>query len=195
MRGTQLAVVDDLKRAEEARNQRRYADASQIYLEVLDKLGPDPDVMWGLAQTEFALSVVSPQPDDAHGHAAIEWIEQALAIKPNKPEYYAELGQMLEQVGAPDYRAAAEAYRHAIELEPNYVPALDNLAGLYGVPEDVVPLEEALPCSERVTRIFPTRSRWLQLSRLLKEAGRLDEAHTALKNSLLQMYDTTAQVY
>lgn len=188
-------MVSYLELAAKARDQGCYGEASRIYLELLDKFGLDPDIMWGLAQTEFALCLVSPDSEDTHGRIAIQWMERALAIRSDRADYYYTLGSMLEHVGAPAYEAAASAYRHAIELEPNYVLALSALAMLYGVPEDVVPLGEALACCERATHANPTRSLWLVLARLYKRAGRQEDSDRALKKGLLERYDTSPQTY
>jgi len=184
-----------LKQAAEARDKRDYAEACRVYNEILNTFGPDPDVMWGLAQAEFALSLVAPDAEDTHGHNAIYWIKQALALRSDRPEYYFTLGDMLEHVGAPNYEDAAHAYRRAIELEPFYAPALSRLAMLYGVPEDVVPLEEAIACCERALRIAPTRSRWSVLARLYSYAGREDDSRRAYINSLLETCEVGTILY
>ncbi len=181
--------IERLKQAAEARDKRQYAEACRIYQEILDAFGPDPDVMWGLAQAEFALSIVSPDSEDAHGYNAIRWIERALALKSDRPEYHYTLADMLEHVGATNYEAAACAYRRAIELEPFHAPALSRLAMLYGVPEDVVTLEEAISCCETALRINPTRSLWAVLARLYHYAGRQDDSQHAFINSLLERED------
>ncbi len=184
-----------LKQAAEARDKRDYAEACRVYNEILNTFGPDPDVMWGLAQAEFALSLGAPDVEDTHGHNAIHWLEQALALRPDRPDYYYALGDMLEHVGAPNYEAAAYAYRRAIELEPFYAPALSRLAMLYGVPEDVVPLKEALACCERALRVAPTRSLWIVLTRLYSHAGREDDSRRAFINSLLEIHEDGPVLY
>jgi tetratricopeptide (TPR) repeat protein len=175
-----------LEQAEQAFRERRYADAIRLYEEGLSTFGDDPDLMWGLAQVEFTLSLEFPDAEDTHGHRAIHWLKEAIRIAPERPEYYFDLGDMLEHVTI-DYEAAAQAYREALRLEPLYVPALMQLAALYGVPEDVVSLEEALSCCEKAVRLFPTRSLWLELERLYRYAGREADAQRATMNRLLTL--------
>lgn len=189
---TKGAVDEKIKlliQASKAHDKRDYTEACRLYNEILDTFGLDPDVMWGLAQAEFALSIVTPEIGDMHGHNAIHWIKQALALKPDRPEYYYALGDMLEHVGAPNYEAAVRAYRRAIDLEPFYAPALSRLAMLYGVPEDVVTLEEAISCCERALRVMPTRSLWIVLARLYSYAGDEDNSRRALISSLLERHE------
>lgn len=184
-----------IEQATEAFTQRRYADAREMYLKALDQFGRDPDLIWGLAQVEFALSIVSPNAEDTCGHNAIRWMREAIQIAPERPEYYYTLGDMLEHGMVPDYEAAAQVYRQALRLEPLYVPALSRLAMLYGVPEDVVPLEEALSCCEKAVRIAPTRSLWTLLARLYRYAGREADARHAIVNSLLERNEVVIPPY
>jgi hypothetical protein len=58
---------------------------------------------------------------------------------------------------------------------------------LYGVPDDVVALEEALSCCEQAARLFPTRSRWIELARLYRNAGREADAQRATMHRLLAL--------
>jgi len=164
-----------LEQAEQAFRERRYADAIRLYEEGLRTFGDDPGLMWGLAQAEFTFSLWVPDPENIHGHRAIHWLKEAIRIAPERPEFYFNLGEMLEHVTI-DCEAAAQAYREALRLEPLYLPALDGLAMLYGVPEDVVSLEEAISCCEKAVRLFPTRSFWGRLARLYRYAGREADA-------------------
>jgi tetratricopeptide (TPR) repeat protein len=175
-----------LEQAEQAFREQRYTDAISLYEKGLNTFGDDPDLMWGLAQAEFTLSLEVPDAEDIHGHRAIHWLKEAIQIAPERPEYYFALGDMLEHVTI-DYEAAAQAYRESLRLEPLYIPALTRLAMLYGVPEDVVPLEEALSCCEKAVRLFPTRSLWLELERLYRYVGRETDAQHATINRLLTL--------
>lgn len=184
-----MEITDALTRAAAARSQRRYAEAIQIY-EGLLHVDLDPDIMWALAETEFALSVAAPDPEDTHGLEAIRRMEAAIGLRSDCADYFYALGDMLEHVMAPAYEAAADAYRRAVEIEPCHVPALSGLAMLYGVPEGVVSLKEALSCCQRATRIHPTRSLWLTLARLYEADRRPQDSLAARKKSLLEMRES-----
>lgn len=184
-----------LTRAATARDRREYVEASRLYEQILEAFGPDPDVMRALADSEFSQYLVS-RGESGHGRAALHWIRRAIELRPDRPAYHYELGSMLEHgVDAPDYIAAAEAYREATELEPYFEPALGNLALLHGVPETPVPLEEAISCCERALCVRPSRSLWKVMARLYREAGRDRESDEAHVESLLERYDETAIQY
>lgn len=189
------AKIDLLREAAKARTERRYADACKIYGQVLEAFGPDADVMWGVAQSEFALSIVSPDAEDTHGYVALHWVERAIALNPRRADYHYALGDMLEHVGAPNYEAAARAYRQALQIQPCFAPALSRLAMLYEVPEHVVPLEEAISCCERALQVEPTRSLWLVLADLYRYAGRSDDSLHAETNSLLERREIGPMFY
>lgn len=190
-----MNAIQDLGRAAEARDKRNYDEALRIYTALLARSGPDPMLMWATAQIEFALSVVSPDPDDIHGARAVEWITRAIGLDPDKPEYYDALCRISQGTAPPDYERAAWAARRALQIEPNYVPALDNLAWLYGVPENVVPLHEAISCAEHSVRISPAQTRWAALARLYEKAGRTLDQERALTQNLLEWQNTSQQVF
>ncbi len=167
-----------LREAGKCRDERRYAEAHRLYLRHLRDHGFTSDVLEALAQVEFSMSIVSPDAENTHGRTALEWIAQAIALKPNEPEYHFLRGTLLEHVLL-DYQAAADAYRRALELEPLLIPALDGLAALCGVPEDVVSLEEGISCCKQAVRMSPTRSRWLRLAQLYAWAGRQVDSEQA----------------
>ncbi|MGB8648998.1 MAG: hypothetical protein WCF84_27425 [Anaerolineae bacterium] len=181
--------IELFRQATELRNQRRYVEVREIYQRILAAFGPDSAVMVALAWAEYAISVVSEGVDEIHGRNAIRWVEQAIASRPDQADYYYTWGILLEHVGVPNYAAAARAYRRAVELEPYHVPALSMMATLCGVPEDVVPVEEAILCGERAVRAEPTRSRWIVLSRLYRFAGCLEDSERALINGLLEVHE------
>ena len=187
--------ISVMKQAAQAFSQRRYADARDIYAKAIESFGQDSDLIYGLAQVEFALSIVTTDVGDTGGHTAVRRMRQAIQLAPTRPEYYCALGDMLEHVGAPDYEAAAQAYRCAIELEPSYTPALARLAMLHGVPEDVVSLDEALHCCEKATRIAPTRSLWMVMARLYGYTGREADTQRAIINSLLERNEVVSPPY
>jgi tetratricopeptide (TPR) repeat protein len=165
-----------------------------LYLHHLRDHGLTPDILAALAQVEFSMSIVSPDAEDTHGRKALEWINQAIALEPNVSEYHFLYGQLLEHVLL-DYQAAADAYRRALQLEPLFIPALDGLAALCGVPEDVVSLEEGISCYEQAVRMSPTRSRWLRLGQLYTWAGRQADGEQALSRGLTAALETAITRY
>lgn len=187
--------IELLKKAAEVRDQKGYAQAYDILRKVLELFGPDPDVMISLAHMEDALGLLQPDPKQTHGHNAIEWAQQAIAIRPSEASYHFTLGALFQVAVVPDYEAAAKAFRQAIELEPWHAPALGSLAALYGVPDNVVPLAEAISCCEKVLRVESTRSHWLLLSRLYGYTGRAEDSERALIKGLTEVHEVPSIHY
>ncbi|MGB3059171.1 MAG: hypothetical protein WBE17_05480 [Anaerolineae bacterium] len=181
--------IELLREAGKCRDERRYTEANRLYLQHLEIHGLASDILEALAQVEFSMSIVSPDAENTHGRKAIEWISQAITLRPNEPEYLFLYGVLLEHALL-DYQAAADAYRHALRSEPLFVPALDRLAALCGVPEDVVSLEEGILCCEQAIRISPTRSGWLRLGQLYEWAGREADGEQAAVRGLTAALET-----
>lgn len=62
---------------------------------------------------------------EQHFDAAIEDVRKAIAIEPSRPEAFNLLGALLEIQG--DALEAERHYRAALELDPTYKPARENL--------------------------------------------------------------------
>jgi tetratricopeptide (TPR) repeat protein len=77
--------------------------------------------------------------------------------------------------------AALDHYARAISLKPDYAGARTNLALVkaeVGALDEAVALIEAIPAGER------TAAAWRGLAMVLRQAGRLDEAHAAIRRAL-----------
>ncbi len=190
-----MKKTDRLILAANAFSERNYKVASQLLREELDVRGNRAEILWWLAQTEFAISITEPTANDEAGQKAILLIKQAISLKPDEAKYYYCLGDMYTHVAPPDYNNATDAYRRALEFAPNFYPALGALAMLYGVPENVVSLSEAITFCEQALSINPSKSLWLTLSRLYEQAGKERDAYWAQLNSKFELYDDTAVVY
>jgi tetratricopeptide (TPR) repeat protein len=191
-----MSVRDELlQRAARARDAKEYELARQAYCDILHQDPDDPDAMWAIAHVEYAISTIQPDADDSHGCAAIEWMRKALAHKGDVPSYHWSLGMLLEVVAPPDYGGAAAAYRAALALAPDYLPALASLAFLYPVPDRVVSLAEATGCCERALQICPTRSLWSMLAELYAYAGRAAESRDASEKATYWPIELRATLY
>ena len=96
---------------------------------------------------------------------------------------------MYTHVVPPDYINATSAYRKSLEFAPNFYPALGALAMLYGVPENVISLSEAISFCEKALSINPSKSLWLTLSRLYEISNKESCAYNAQLNSKFELYD------
>jgi len=186
---------DRLLLAANAFSRRNYRVAAQLLREELDVSEKKADILWWLAKAEFAISIIAPTANDESGHEAIMHIKQAIAIKSDDARYYYCLGDMYTHVAPPDYINAAVAFRKALKFTPSFYPALSALASLYGVPENVVSLPEAIVFCKKALSINPTRSLWLTLARLYEYAGEDYHAYEARLNSKFEWHDTAVMKY
>lgn len=105
--------------------------------------------------------------------------EEALRLGIERPhEVYSNLGVLWSEMHRPE--KAAEMYERALELEPNYLPALFNLGGLR---EEAGDRERSHELYRRILQIEPGHSG--ALSRLV-HAGRVTRADDPLLGELEQ---------
>lgn len=187
--------ADKLILAANAFSARNYRAASRLLREELNVRGNEAEILWWLAQTEFAVSITEPTTNDESGQEAIFLIKQAISLQPNDARYYYSLGDMYTHVVPPDYINATSAYRKSLEFAPNFYPALGALAMLYGVPENVISLSEAISFCEKALSINPSKSLWLTLSRLYEISNKESCAYNAQLNSKFELYDNTSIQY
>ena len=182
-------VTDRIYRASIARDAREYGDALALYQDALRIGGLQADILQACAMTSFALSVVQPTPADERGQEAIGYLERALRAEPTRADFHSELGTLYRLVAVPDHSRAAALHRQALILEPCHWDSLFALAMLFGAPENVVSLDEAIAFAERAAAIRPTKSVWIRLSQLYAHAGRAKDALAAQRKSMLAWLD------
>lgn len=105
-----------LETAMENHRSGRLGEAEAIYREILAAYPDHPDAL-------HLLGVVSYQRSDPE--TAIDLISKALSINNASPEYACNLGNAFRMKG--DHLQAAEYYRQAIKLKPDYAEAYNNL--------------------------------------------------------------------
>lgn len=123
--------------------------------------GPAEELLPAMAQLAHQSNVAGGVPR----------LQKALAAHtPQHPYYYLMLAQA--QKGT----EALAAYRQALAIDPNYLPALRN----YGVAQGVAGVETL----EKATKLHPGDSlTWLELARLYRQARRGSDADTAARRS------------
>jgi len=165
-----------LAKANQLRHQEDYQAAIAVYLEAVNRFGESAELLSTIANCYFALDLGNPPGADEN--LAVAWMEKAVALVPDSGPYRANLAQFYA-LGVLDYETAAQQYRIAIELAPTLTMALAGAASLYGVPENVVSLEEAIGWLERVAQLDPSDPNChFRLGQLYFEAGRLTEGKT-----------------
>lgn len=124
-----------------------------------------------LASSEFVLEAanlaLNPKVSLAHPDSkalALLWLESSLSLEPGRTKLQFQRGVILEALC--DEQAAVDSYRRAIEADPDFLPALTNLALLYA------DLGHEGPCREMVARSIAiewNRGRRVALQQLLEQ--------------------------
>ncbi len=169
------AGVELLLQANQERRQARYLTALDLYLESIKLLGDNARILAAIASCYYAMCF-SQSGDQGACLSAVQWTERAIALEPDNALLYADLGEYCE-LATLDYEKAAWAFRRAIELEPCRVRPYLGASSLYGVPEGVVSLQEAICWLERVVELLPNDPVWhILLAERYAEAGRVSDA-------------------
>ena len=165
------------------RQKREYGSALDIYIYTLDHFGETDLLDQTIAHCYFEIGLY--ERDESSFQYAIQWIKKAVTLTPNKSQFYADLGQFYA-LGTLEYQAAVNEYKIALEIDPNNERALVGGAALYGVPEAVVSLNEAIDWLIRAVNINPADSNYhFRLGALYYEADRLPEAENEFSKALL----------
>ncbi len=171
--------------ANELRSRKDYEGAITLYTRCIKLFGDSADLLGVVAECYFALAF---SPTDQTGRSfreAILWMEKAVELAPTDARLHAHLAQYY-QLGVPDPEKAAPEYRKAIELDPDLTGALVGAASLYGVPEEVVALDEAIGWLERVVQLDPDDpNHHYRLGKLYREAGHSSDAEKEWVKALL----------
>jgi tetratricopeptide (TPR) repeat protein len=165
-----------LARANELRCRKDYEAAIALYIRSIKHFGESADLLAVVAGCYFALAGSTADETGRNFKEAILWMKKAVELAPNDARLHADLAQYYA-LGVPDYEKAVREYRKAIELDPHITQALVGAASLYGVPEEVVTLDEAIGWLERVVQLDPDDpNHHFGLGELYREAGRSSDA-------------------
>lgn len=117
---------------------------------------------------------------------AVRILIRAIKDYPNDANIHAQLATYLS-LGTLDYVMAAEECRIALNLNPCNLSALLSGSYLYGVPDNVVSLDEAIQWTERILELNPidTQALHVRLSYLYKESHQHEKASRERVKSLL----------
>jgi tetratricopeptide (TPR) repeat protein len=165
-----------LIRANELRSQKQHAAALALYRQALEHFGEQAEVLAAGAHCYFALALEDPYAAGEKLQSAVSWMEKAVAHAPQEGRLHALLAAYYV-ASFSYYQRAAQEYRIAIDLNPDDVWALSGAAGLYGVPEPVVTLAEAIGWLEHAARLEPDEPVYqFRLGELYQEANRAADA-------------------
>lgn len=179
------ALTGMLIQANKKRRNHDFQGAIAIYLEILEWFGKSAKVLAVIANCYYAQDTYNPESSGINYSKAIEWIKKAIEIEPNNADLHASLAEYY-WLGTLQYEQAAQEYRRAIALNPCVVNVLTSAASLYGVPGNVVTLEEAIKWLNQASLLESTEPRHLvQLVEIYINAGMVDKAHKVFDRVLL----------
>ena len=165
-----------LLEASELRRKKKYEAAIEVYLEATRLFDENGHVYAAIASCCFLLN---------RFEEAVAWMKKAVILEPDNAQFHDHLASYLS-LGTLDYHQAVVEYRKALSLNPNYVDALIGAGALYGVPEDVVTLKEAIEWLKRATELQPNDANWhARLAGFYHEAGNTVEEEREWIRALL----------
>jgi tetratricopeptide (TPR) repeat protein len=124
-----------------------------------------------IAQCYFMLGSTNSPESQNYYQKAITWISKAIELSPENPSFHADLGEYY-WLGLLEYQKAAYEFKKALELNPQYVRALLGIAALYGPPESIVTLNEAIKYLQAAIKIEPDNPNYQgRLGQLYIEKG------------------------
>jgi tetratricopeptide (TPR) repeat protein len=127
--------------------------ALEIYKNILIENKENPFILHAIASCYARWAGVSPE-DFAKWDDAIRTMIEVIQLAPDNGYFHAVLASYYD-TGTLEYEKAVIEYRKAIELNTGDLWSLNNLAGLYGVPEKVISIQEAINLRERVVSLEP----------------------------------------
>jgi tetratricopeptide (TPR) repeat protein len=167
---------DLLVRANELKSQRDYRGMLAFYQEALELFGENVDLLAMIAFCHFALD---------NFQEAIAWIERAIVLTPDDDRLHTDLAEYCS-LGTLDYERAAQEYRKAIQLNSGSFRALIGIAALYGLPEEVVTLNESVDWLERAVKLEPNDPNYhFRLGEFYQEEGRSEDGMREWRKALL----------
>ena len=116
---SELSLPDALALALQIHRRGHLVEAETLYRKILD-VAPD------YADARHFFGVLMHQSGDSD--AAVEMINQSIALNPGQPNYYNNLGNVLVEAGR--LVEAADAYERVVALAPEHANAHNNLGAL-----------------------------------------------------------------
>jgi predicted O-linked N-acetylglucosamine transferase (SPINDLY family) len=202
---SQFTVFQALQIAIEHHQAGRWAEAAQVYRQILAKVPDNADALHLLgvlssqtghlgAAIELIGRAIRINPAVAEFHSnlgesyrragdwerAIASFRRAIELNPNLAEAHNSLGIALREKGQPD--AAIAAYEEAIRLRPEYAEAQNNLGNALSDKECP---DAAIAAFNRALQIKPDYAEALSnLGNVLRQQGRMDEAIAACRSAI-----------
>ncbi len=182
-----LTLFNLLVQANKLKYQEDYRAALVFYNKAVTQFGEEVPLLMAIAHCYYG-AIEIQQCFDLDANEGTKWLQKAISIEPNNSHLYVLLAEYHVWVLV-DYEQAALAYRKAIELDTTNVQALIGASALYGPPENVVTLAEAIQWLEKAVKIQVKENGYLiihpRLGSLYYEAGRIHDAREQWLAALL----------
>jgi tetratricopeptide (TPR) repeat protein len=202
---TQISVDRALQIAAEQRRSGRFADAENIFRQIIAQFPSHVGAIHELAVTlaqqrkleeslQLLRRVIQLAPTSPGAHSdlgnvlrdmnrldeSIASYHRAIAIQPDFAVAFSNLGNALRDSNRPE--EAAAAYLRSIELMPNVPDSHSNLGNALS---DMNRLEEAIACYHRAIQLAPDfAAAYSNCGAVLQRLGRTDEAIAAFRKSI-----------
>lgn len=169
--------------ANQLREKRDFREAIRIYDEILSQVGTSVEMMRISASCYFQKGMY--EGDENEFQKAISLLREGLRLDPKNDLLHSDLGQIYS-LGILDYPMTAQEYREAIGLNSENINALLGGAALYGVPDDVVTVEEAIDWLTRAISLEPNDpNHRFRLGKFFYDSEKWKEAQNEWRNALL----------
>ncbi len=180
-----ISLLELLLEANSCRHRRDYRAALELYLQAAGSGAGGVDLLAEIANCYFQAALSDPHETGADYVEAVAWARRALEQAPGEWHLRAQLAEYYA-LGTLEYEGAAREYHLALAADGCSAAVYAAAASLYGVPECVVSLDEAVTWLQRATQLEPDDPDYhARLGQLLQEAGRLAEARQEWLRALL----------
>jgi len=151
--------------------QGRLPEAAALYQQVLQRAPRDPDAL-------HLFGVLMHQ--GGQHETGRQFVEGALQITSERPEFHSNLGQILKALGKQE--EAEAAYRNALAKSPGFVDALANLGALL---QERGAVTEAIGFLQQAIRKEPGHANaHMNLGNAFRKDGRIEEAEAAHRQAV-----------
>ena len=164
------------------RNTNKDTDMAAKYFELATRLDPSYALAWvGLSRVRNRQANVGLVPVDEGRRLSREAVERSLALNPNLPEAYVQMGRIKQQADF-DWAGADASFQRAVVLEPEN-PEGVRLAAFSAA--FLGRFDEALKLGRRAVDLDPLNAdSWEELGEIEFLAGQLDEATAKSKKAM-----------
>lgn len=171
--------------ATQLRVENRLEEALVIYKSCVEQLSKRADLLALIAHIHFKVALSNANEMGYNYEKAIQFLTDALTLEPGNAALHSQLAEVYT-LGTLHYELAAQEYRRALELNPYSISALLGAASLYGLPEDVVTLDEAVKWMEQAIEVNPDNPHfYIRLGDLYQQSGQLLAAQQVRLKSFL----------